>query len=159
MKWFFPDSELLVNRLNFFVVVVALANMGSHTFRPIRGKNGHKGRVLVEFAPSCQAWADANTLHKQCKMNARGYTEWLGVKPRWRQMGPSNINDGTAFVAWMEQGIQNGYYTSILLSQGTCWYSTPHANMLRIGNSYLDCSKIRSELVVVVSDDESNRLR
>jgi len=86
------------------VVAVALAHKGNHTFRPICGKNGHKGRVLVEFPSSRQALVDATTLHKQFKMNARGYTEWLAVKPRWRHLGPDSIKDGTDFVRLDDTG-------------------------------------------------------
>jgi hypothetical protein len=86
------------------MVAVALAHKRTHTFRPICGKHGHKGRVLVEFPPSCQAWLDATTLHRQFKMNARGYTEWLAVKPRWRNMTPGCIVDSTDFVRLDDMG-------------------------------------------------------
>lgn len=87
---------------------MSLAHKATHTFRPICGKNGHKGRVLVEFPPSRQAWLDATTLHKQFKMNARGYTEWLAVKPRWRHPGDSTTATladlGTDFVRLDDRG-------------------------------------------------------
>lgn len=83
---------------------VSLGRKCTNSFKPIFGKHGHKGRVLVEFPPSHQAWVDATTLHKQFKMNARGYTEWLAVKPRWQHHVPDNIKESTDFVRLDDAG-------------------------------------------------------
>ncbi|KAJ7543500.1 hypothetical protein O6H91_09G040400 [Diphasiastrum complanatum] len=65
--------------------------------RPVWGKQGHKGLVLVKYKPNLQGLQEAERLHKHFEVNRRGRQQWLHIKAK-SSGNDSEPKDGLDFV-------------------------------------------------------------